>query len=62
MEDRDHEAKLRDCLAYALPGTASETLLELLNRLDALDAEAVQSLLALISARPGAARPIRTPQ
>ena len=50
MKAGEHQAKLRDCLKYALAEKDSETLLELLNRLDELDAQAIQSLLTLMSA------------
>lgn len=49
MEDRDHQAKLDDCLKYALSGENSALLRERLDRLDELDAEAVQSVIALLS-------------
>jgi aconitate decarboxylase len=50
MEAGEHQAKLRDCLNYALPAKDGETLLGLLDRLDELDAQAIQSLLMLMSA------------
>jgi len=50
MEAGEHQAKLQDCLKYALPEKGRETLLELLNRLDELDAQAIPSLLTLMSA------------
>ena len=43
----------RDCLKHALQEKDRETLLKLLDRLDDLDAEKVQSLLDLISAKSG---------
>ena len=48
MEAGEHQAKLRDCLKYALPEKDSETLLELHNRLDELDAQATESLLTYL--------------
>ncbi len=51
MEAGEHQAKLRDCLKRALPAKDGETLLDLLNRLDELDAHALQPLLTLLSAR-----------
>jgi 2-methylcitrate dehydratase PrpD len=53
MEDRDHEAKLRDCLRHARPDEDSESLLDQLDRLDALGAHEVQSLVALMSKQTG---------
>lgn len=50
MEDSDHQAKLRDCLQYALPEATGVKLLEQLDRLDELDAQAVASVIALMSA------------
>lgn len=50
MAERDHEEKLRDCLKYALPEKGSELLLKRLDRLDELDAPAVQSIVELMSA------------
>ena len=50
MDDTDHQEKLRDCLQYALPEAAGVTLLEQLDRLDALDARGVGSIIALMSA------------
>jgi len=49
MEDEDHQAKLRDCLEHALPKSEGEALLEQLNRLDQLDARAMEPLLSLMS-------------
>lgn len=49
MEERDHQAKLDDCLQHALPGKVGAALLDQLNRLDELDAAAFQSLVKLIS-------------
>jgi hypothetical protein len=49
MEPREHEEKLRDCLEHSPLGTGEgERLLELLDKLDTLDAEAVQQLIALL--------------
>ncbi len=48
MEAGEHQAKLRDCLKYALPEKDSATLLELLDRLDELDAQATESLLTYL--------------
>ncbi len=45
----EHEAKLQDCLKYALFETDGVALLELLERLDTLDAPGVQSLLSLMT-------------
>jgi len=50
MDESDHEEKLRDCLDYGLPGPAGEKLIEQLNRLETLDAQAVRSVIALMSA------------
>lgn len=50
MDDADHQEKLRDCLQYALPEAAGVTVLEQLDRLDALDARGVGSIIALMSA------------
>ncbi|HEV2008787.1 MAG TPA: MmgE/PrpD family protein, partial [Burkholderiales bacterium] len=50
MEAGEHQAKLRDCLKYALPEKDSAALLELLNRLDELDAQATESLLTYLRA------------
>jgi len=50
MEPREHEEKLRDCLEHSpLGGEDGETLLACLDRLDELDAQAVQSLIALMT-------------
>lgn len=51
MEDGDHEVKLRDCLEHAFPGRDVESLLDPLNRLEALDAQGVQSFVESISQR-----------
>ena len=50
MDDADHQAKLKDCLQYALPEAASVTLLEQLDQIDTLDARGVGSVIALMSA------------
>lgn len=53
MDATDHQAKLRDCLQYALPEAAGLKLLELLDRLDALDAREVESVIALMNGGRG---------
>ncbi len=50
MEESDHTEKLRDCLNYGLPGAAGEQLLQQLGQLEALDARAIKSVIALMSA------------
>lgn len=50
MDESDHEEKLRDCLNYGLPGAAGEKLIEQLNRLETLEAQAVRSVIASMSA------------
>ncbi len=53
MEPREHEEKLRDCLEHAsLTEAQSALLLESLDRLDALDADAIGALIAMISSCP----------
>lgn len=53
MDDADHQEKLRDCLQYALPEAAGVTLLEQLDRLEALDARAIQSVIELMDGGRG---------
>jgi 2-methylcitrate dehydratase PrpD len=50
MDESDHEEKLRDCLDYGLPGPAGQQLIKQLNQLETLDARAIKSVIALISA------------
>lgn len=50
MKDSDHQAKLADCLHYALPEAAGVTLLEKLDRLDTLDAQNIEAVIALMAA------------
>ena len=49
MEPCEHQAKLNDCLSGILSKDNGEQLLERLDRLDALDPDAVQSLVALLA-------------
>lgn len=49
MEAGEHQAKLQDCLKYALSEKDGAALLNLLDRLDTLDAQGVQSLLTLMA-------------
>lgn len=53
MQTHEHEEKLRDCLNHArLTEEESTLLLASLDRLDELDAEAIASLIAVMSSRP----------
>ncbi len=49
MEERDHQAKLDDCLQHGLPGKDGAALLAQLNRLDELDAVELQSVIRLMA-------------
>lgn len=50
MEPHEHEEKLRDCLQHApLTEEGSATLISSLDRLDELDADAIESLVTVIS-------------
>jgi aconitate decarboxylase len=52
MDPREHEEKLRDCLEHSPLGKAEgERLLKELDRLETLDGEAVQSVIALLAPR-----------
>ncbi len=51
MDESAHDEKLSDCLNYGLPGPAGEKLIEQLNRLDMPDAQAVRSIIAMMSVR-----------
>lgn len=50
MQDSDHQAKLGDCLQYAMPEATGIALLEQLDRLDTLDAQEIESVIAMMSA------------
>ncbi len=56
MAEEEHQAKLQDCLKYALSDKEGATLLDSLNHLDSLDAHGVQSLIALMT-QQGQVRP-----
>ncbi len=49
MDERDHQAKLDDCLQHGLPGKDGAALLDQLDRLDELDADNLQSVVKLMS-------------
>jgi len=49
MAERDHQAKLDDCLQHGLQGKNGALLLERLNRLDELDALEFQGVVKLMS-------------
>lgn len=49
MDERDHQAKLDDCLQHGLPGKNGAALLDQLDRLDELDADNLQSVVQLMS-------------
>jgi 2-methylcitrate dehydratase PrpD len=49
MKDEEHQAKLRDCFEHAMPGRDTTTLLENMNRLEALDADGVRAMIALMA-------------
>lgn len=49
MDERDHQAKLDDCLQHGLPGKDGAALLGQLDRLDELDADNLQSVVKLMS-------------
>ncbi len=62
MDERDHQAKLDDCLQHGLPGKNGVALLERLSRLDELDAREFQAVVKLMSAEQAARRPVRQPK
>lgn len=51
MKPGEHQAKLDDCLQYALPAPAAAQLQQQLDRLETLDAAGVASVIGLLSAR-----------
>jgi 2-methylcitrate dehydratase PrpD len=51
LPERDHRAKLEDCLKRALPRPKMDRLIDLLDRLDALDSKGVCEVVALIGER-----------
>ena len=49
MADGEHQAKLDDCLRYALPDATAAKLLAELDRLETLDARGISALIKLIA-------------